>query len=450
MPLGWPGGCGCCCPSKVNVLVSDCDGVVSGASVTITQGGTTLASGTTGSDGRFRWPFSGYSGDVTVSFVSGAWSGSQTITLPADTPNCPNVDVNFTYVNKICVHAIGCGGFGDATTVQATVGSQNCTTDATTNQCCITLTSPAPNPVTISAQPTIGGPTYTKSVAPGCSVVDFGNIYGKVCSFVYDCSGLAISGATVTLNATGDTRTTGADGKCCITPSAPITSSATLTATYPGLNPSTQTVSCAGDTYIQLLPPGLGTTDACCPGDPLGVPTQWCVTYAGQTFPITLNKATCANVTVNNAVVPSPTYPFYCSIISATIGLQFILTCGRDSYGNPILSLTVKWVVGCCISGQPPSGYTYVQGPWHLVTHLFPYTDSQQCEQIQASNTAFTGAYTVTNALNPSAPSVSGSVPATIPWTWAAGQCGSPIPTTTPCPNGGGSIMATPQVGGSC
>lgn len=93
---GFSLGCGCCaCNFKVQVN-NVCGGVVSGASVTVTQGGTTVASGTTDGSGGFTASLAHGSYTVAVSATGFCTPSNQNTTqvCPAGTTTTFTIDPN--------------------------------------------------------------------------------------------------------------------------------------------------------------------------------------------------------------------------------------------------------------------------------------------------------------------------------------------------------------------
>lgn len=110
-----PGGCGCGttgCTIAVTALACDGTTVVSGATVTITQGATTICSGTTGGGGGFSCDVSATgAGSYTIEVSKSGWYGSTktiTITCPGTTGVAMAIDQTHGYR----VQAIGCWSLG--------------------------------------------------------------------------------------------------------------------------------------------------------------------------------------------------------------------------------------------------------------------------------------------------------------------------------------------------
>lgn len=443
-----PGGCKCCCPAQVCASVGNCDGAVSGATITVTQGGTTIGTCTTSAGGSCCVNAGSTTGVVNVAYSIGGFSGNQNVTIPTGT-HCPNVDAAFSYVNKTCVYVFTCSGYTAGATVTINGGSPQ-TTDSS-GKACFTFTSPPTLPLTISV--TVDGISTTDIYEVSGSGT--GSYAGtpvlcpssptRLVAFVQDhisfhvtgCNNLPLAGATCTFGSYGS-GTTDSSGNCTITLTSYVTPGVNVAFTVSATNYQTYNGTFAGGPSSGCGPipvalsPASGYT--CCPACVTPIPLQWCVTDASGTFAITLSTPSnnpCAVRSISSTKVYTnvvrPGGSFGCGPGTQTVHYLVCLRCATDAYGNATLVLSVTWyTLDCTDPLGPPANYVW---PWSGI----------------GDPSGFSGPYGITYSiavpLNCAAPSASGTIP--ISYVTTVGY--STQTTWTPNP---GSITATP--GTSC
>lgn len=205
--------CGsCCCPAKVNVTVKGCAGNISGATVDVYNSGMVLiGTCTTSSSGNCVVNLGSYTGaiTVTVTLPSGAVQ-SQSATVPTGV-QCPNVNLTFTFVDKICVTVSGCDGPISGVPVTLSGGATASGTTNSSGQYCYYPTSNVASAVTASVTWKGRTQTATSSGLLACFFT-FSYItrlcFCISCSCVGGCGSTAVSmSITVNGNAAGSGNT---------------------------------------------------------------------------------------------------------------------------------------------------------------------------------------------------------------------------------------------------
>lgn len=322
-------GCPCCCPEHVCGVVSGCGARISGVTITVTQGGTTIGSGTTGADGQvcIEVPSTG-TYTVSCGTVSGyAAPSNQTVTVSSTcgmatatfdlTPNTPR---------QVCIRVYGCNS-----PLPRTFGGSldGYWIDLDGN-------------IAIPTVPLGGGPAQAYPPGhPGPVAFISGQFPAPF--------GNPLPGATVTIGT--NTGTSDSNGEFCAYVTGPGT--ITITVTFPyGYQSVSYTRALDGchddheSVILYLLP-----THVCCPGAPADWPIPKSLNLSDGFTTISFDYGSAGpwegcdgSFPSSNPECVAGSHTGAVHGISGTVPLRFTMGCVSDAYGQFIgLSLCLNW-----------------------------------------------------------------------------------------------------------
>ena len=369
--LGSLGCCGCACCSAFTVFCNNTK--ISGATVTISNSGGTVTSGTTDANGRVTLCY-GTAGNYTVATTgTGHTDTSFTYRLACGQP------VSLGVCLQACIYAFRCGGFSGLPGVDISItdsmgGAVSSGTTGPTG--CALLPVPTNGP-TCTATATYSGQTASESFTTLCGACGFfpSAAFGIFKAEILGCGGNPLPGATVTVDSTS--QTTDSTGfipgilLACGTNCVALTHTLSVTATdFQAVSGTFYTACGAAPNPYMILPcavplqltPSAGFGCGCS-----GVP-QKCVTPFPNT--LTLVDSTYGTVTLTNSSgtvghwfgQQTVNFPGFCCCAAKTVTIYYEFVLDPFSFGPPQCSLFITWgqsghfmpFPACAVPDGPP------------------------------------------------------------------------------------------------